>query len=212
MNPYDELGVSREASPDEIKKAYRKKASQHHPDREGGDQEKFVVIQLSYEILSDPEKRERFDQTGETQEDRKDDPYTIVMQVFLQVSENSDEKRQDLVEETRRHFRNVQRTLRENTRKLRKQGRKWKEVIKRLGVPKESPMKRLAYNNRKKACQDYLEIRRNRIMVKKCLELIHDWTYQTDKPPQREVDIMEEMAALNRMASSQGFFGSFRGG
>jgi DnaJ family protein A protein 2 len=61
---YETLGVSKEASQAEIKKAYRKLAIQHHPDK-GGDEEKFKEITRAYEILSDAEKRAQYDQFGE---------------------------------------------------------------------------------------------------------------------------------------------------
>ena len=60
---YDVLGLQRGASPDDIKKAYRKLAREHHPDK-GGDPEKFKKVQEAYETLSDPQKRQNFDQFG----------------------------------------------------------------------------------------------------------------------------------------------------
>ena len=60
---YDVLGVPRDASPEDIKKAYRKLAREHHPDK-GGDPEKFKKVQEAYETLSDPQKRQNFDQFG----------------------------------------------------------------------------------------------------------------------------------------------------
>lgn len=60
---YDVLGVSKNASTDEIKKAYRKAAHQHHPDK-GGDAEKFKEINEAYQVLSDSQKRTRYDQFG----------------------------------------------------------------------------------------------------------------------------------------------------
>ena len=65
---YQILGVSRTASADEIKKAYRQLAIKHHPDRNKGDkssEEKFKEINHAYEILSDPEKRSMYDRFGE---------------------------------------------------------------------------------------------------------------------------------------------------
>ena len=59
-NAYETLGVPTGASEDEIKKAYRKLASQHHPDK-GGDTAKFQEIQNAYETLSDPQKRAQHD-------------------------------------------------------------------------------------------------------------------------------------------------------
>jgi DnaJ-class molecular chaperone len=57
---YNTLGVDRNASQDDIRKAYRRMASQHHPDR-GGDTAKFQDIQAAYETLSDPEKKAQYD-------------------------------------------------------------------------------------------------------------------------------------------------------
>ncbi len=64
---YQTLGVTRDASEDEIKKAYRKLARQYHPDvnpRNKSAEEKFKEISEAYEALSDPEKRERYNQLG----------------------------------------------------------------------------------------------------------------------------------------------------
>lgn len=63
---YEVLGVKREASDDEIKKAYRKLAHQHHPDKKGGDEAKFKEINEAYQVLSDKQKRSQYDQFGQT--------------------------------------------------------------------------------------------------------------------------------------------------
>lgn len=58
---YKILGVPENASQDEIKKAYRRLAHEHHPDRKGGSEAKFKEINAAYQTLSDPEKRSRYD-------------------------------------------------------------------------------------------------------------------------------------------------------
>lgn len=60
---YEVLGVGKNASADEIKKAFRKHAIEHHPDR-GGDEAKFKEVNEAYEVLKDDKKRQRYDQFG----------------------------------------------------------------------------------------------------------------------------------------------------
>ena len=64
---YEVLGVQKDASEDEIKKAYRKQAKANHPDLHPGDkecEERFKEINEAYEVLSDPDKRAKYDQFG----------------------------------------------------------------------------------------------------------------------------------------------------
>ncbi|MBI4128892.1 MAG: molecular chaperone DnaJ [Parcubacteria group bacterium] len=66
---YDILGVGRDASDEEIKKAYRKLAHAYHPDKAGGDEKKFKEINEAYQVLSNKEKRAQYDQFGRTFEE-----------------------------------------------------------------------------------------------------------------------------------------------
>ncbi|KAF9623770.1 hypothetical protein IFM89_005277 [Coptis chinensis] len=86
---YEILGVSKNASQDDLKKAYRKAAIKYHPDK-GGDPEKFKKLAQAYEVLSDPEKREVYDQYGEDAINGGGfpggagghDPYDILQNIF----------------------------------------------------------------------------------------------------------------------------------
>jgi molecular chaperone DnaJ len=73
-NYYDILGVAPNASVDEIKRAYRKLASQHHPDK-GGDKNRFQEIQKAYDTLSDPQRRAAFENPGFGAGFRADAPF-----------------------------------------------------------------------------------------------------------------------------------------
>lgn len=64
MKHYETLDIDETADEKAIKKAYRKKAHDHHPDREDGDEEKFKDVQRAYMVLSNPKRRERYDESG----------------------------------------------------------------------------------------------------------------------------------------------------
>lgn len=67
-DPYDLLGVARDASPDQVKRAYRRLAKKHHPDRNQGDkgaEARFKEVQAAYEVLGDPQRRAQFDRFGQ---------------------------------------------------------------------------------------------------------------------------------------------------
>lgn len=77
MDYYSTLGVNRRASAEEIKKAYKKMAMQHHPDR-GGDERKFKEIEEAYRTLSDPQKKQMLDMgmdPNRSQSHRQDSPF-----------------------------------------------------------------------------------------------------------------------------------------
>ncbi len=63
---YTTLGVDRSASVSEVKKAYRQLAHKYHPDKDGGDEEKFKEVNEAYQVLGDENKRSQYDQFGQT--------------------------------------------------------------------------------------------------------------------------------------------------
>lgn len=65
-NYYDILGVNRSANADEIKRAFRKKAHEYHPDKGNGNSEKFKEVNEAYQVLSDTQKKQQYDTYGQT--------------------------------------------------------------------------------------------------------------------------------------------------
>jgi hypothetical protein len=88
FDPYAVLGLSRDASTEDIVAAFRRRARESHPDR-GGSSEDFQSVKRSYHILSDPEHRLRYDQTGDCGDGRPAETPTMVIlsQAFKAVVE-----------------------------------------------------------------------------------------------------------------------------
>jgi curved DNA-binding protein CbpA len=82
---YETLGVPPDASEETIKKAYRRARAKAHPDREGGDHSQMQLVQRAWETLSDPQKRERYDHTGEDGSGSEPSVEQRAQQVFSQM-------------------------------------------------------------------------------------------------------------------------------
>ena len=97
MDYYELLGVQPNATPNEIKKAYRKLAMKHHPDK-GGDVEQFKKIQTAYDTLSDSEKRHQYDNPNPFENFQGGDPCwrqgnpADILGIYL-VSDNKDDRK-----------------------------------------------------------------------------------------------------------------------
>lgn len=98
MNPYTELDVPVDASPEVIKQRYRTLAQMHHPDK-GGDEEMFKRIKEAYEILSDPVRRKQYDITGETgTTNAKDEALANIVEIILHIVPTFNADIDDLIE------------------------------------------------------------------------------------------------------------------
>ena len=85
---YKLLGVTKESNQSEIKKAYRKLAVKHHPDK-GGDPEIFKQVAEAYEILSDPQKKQRYDMLGFTDTNLSMNPMNMFKEFERMFSRNT---------------------------------------------------------------------------------------------------------------------------
>lgn len=87
MNPYKDLGVDKDTPTEDIKKAYRNKSKETHPDK-GGSNEEFDKVRKAWLILSDPAKRKEFDETGTVNERNEQDLiYQDIAHLFFTVIE-----------------------------------------------------------------------------------------------------------------------------
>lgn len=91
MNPYEKLDIETDATKADIKKAYRRKAQECHPDRPDGNKEEFQAVKLAYEVLSNPERRKKFDEFGDIDEAPKQNiAEQMVMNFFNAMIDNGD--------------------------------------------------------------------------------------------------------------------------
>lgn len=88
---YETLGVEKDATRDDIKKAFRKMASKHHPDKEGGSEEAFKKVKKAYETLDDPETRARYDEFGDEDEPEENTLTGRMTLVLLRIFETLDD-------------------------------------------------------------------------------------------------------------------------
>lgn len=130
---YEKLGVTPEADLETIKKAHRRRVREVHPDKSGGCREKFQKVQHAYEVLSNPERRRRYDETGEASEvedaDRK--ALEILIQMWNQVLERF-EPGEDLVALLRAAFKEGAESLNRQIDVAEKRKRRFQEMAARL--------------------------------------------------------------------------------
>lgn len=95
-NLYDVLAIAKDATAEQIKKAYRKLAMKHHPDK-GGDELQFKELSKAYSVLSDEAKRKRYDETGQVEEER--DPFNEILASFVSdLQDNVDSLNADIID------------------------------------------------------------------------------------------------------------------
>ena len=98
MSLYDELGVPKDADSGTIKRAYRRKAQKLHPDKAGGDKDKFHAVQKAYDVLCDDSRRARYDATGEDgQIDKQGELTSRLARLFLSMIESQDVDHADIM-------------------------------------------------------------------------------------------------------------------
>ncbi len=85
MNPYQVLGIRNDASDKVIRRTYRKKSMEHHPDRNPGDEqakERFSQVHLAYQVLTDPARRAKYDSTGTIDQTVPDSRTSLILTVL----------------------------------------------------------------------------------------------------------------------------------
>lgn len=123
-DPYEALGVGRDASPEDIKRAYRRKAQETHPDK-GGSAVKFVPVQRAYALLASPSRKAEYDKTGRdpgehrAEEDSRTKMLRRIASMFLGACEELNPETDHIIERVQEAIENIGINTRRDIDKLR---------------------------------------------------------------------------------------------
>lgn len=177
-NPYETLDVPKDATEDEIKQAYRRKSREHHPDR-GGNGASMALVNVAYDTLSDPERRRRYDESGEmgranTLDERaRHAAFSVMGQIIDKVDTTV-----DVIDQLRKHFELEIRKAKKQLVGLGEMERRLAKHRKRLrdgdlfdGVFRQ---KELGIRNSIQGLEQNIE------MFERVIEMIADCSYESD--------------------------------
>lgn len=195
QNPYETLGVDPSASADTIKRAYRKKAKRHHPDNPKGDRASFEQINRASLILLNPERRAKFDATGDAEEASPDNSQALAVSLIVgfiaavvqqAAKEDSNPCRVDLVAFARENFRNRISDFEKQKVPIERAAKLMRTIEQKLKLStgsKEHPMLRKALEAQARGLHEPLQrIEREIAVHKDALILLNGYVFDADKP------------------------------
>ncbi len=197
-NLYAVLGVRKNAGANTIKKAYRRLAMQYHPDRNPGDGQeeaaaRYRAVTEAYEILSDPARRKRYDETGDTSAARGETKELLdflvprLMQTVREQVNAKCHKRVNLITSLVSKIRGDMGTVEQSAKNLEWTVKELREVASRLGVKEGENL--FASIITTQASRAEMEAQAARAEVAKCqkaLDYLSGCTYRTDGSPDSE--------------------------
>ena len=179
-NYYEVLGITKDATENEVKAAYRKKAALHHPDR-GGDEKIFKLVSEAYKVLKDASTRKAYDEGNyKPKVDIQQEVYSILAEMYMRVVEmdvdsNTLRAMRHLAVKSLQDVGNNLKQLRFKSKKYRNSGKKLKDATGK----NENFFSSIAYNRRLTLVKTCLELRRGRMILKRVLKFLDSWEFET---------------------------------
>lgn len=189
-NLYDILGVPKDATEDEIKKAYKEQSKKSHPDK-GGSDEKMAEVNRAYMVLRNKEKRERYDTTGEETEDKFESKFaSLLNEIFLQIIEGSENvDNWDLIECFQTNVDNLisqhKLKLEESMARIKKLGR----VIKRVKSRSDKRIYAILQSHVEFETQRTNLINSDIKFLKEAQEILGDYAYDFDRMASNYINV-----------------------
>jgi len=188
-NLYDILGVHKNSTPEEIKTAYRNLAKIHHPDK-GGSKEEFSRIQMAYDVLSDTERRAKYDSTGETEKERgfEEQFFGFVASQIIPIIEKADNLDFDLMKEAKDHIKGLIRIGKKNIYELMGKKAHFEHAIERCKSKngKENIMAKILQSKLDHIENVKIQVESELQFIEKCLVEIDNFDYDFTEMPKKK--------------------------
>lgn len=186
---YDTLGVSNDATIEEIKEAYRNLAKIHHPDKEGGSHEKMEKLNKAYAVLKDERARKHYDETGEVDSMDFEKRFTAFAQdVFMRLVESHDVKSTDLIGAFENHMNKLLLGNKNAKKDFEKKLERFNFVLERLkSKNNHNPIRIVLESNIAHAKQTLKAIDNDTEFINQCKTRLKDYTYDFDKAESNRV-------------------------
>lgn len=185
-NLYEILSVASNATDKEITKAYREKAKENHPDKDG-DHNKMILINHAYDILSDPEKRKRYDETGQDDFDTYEKNLNkLIIGLFMAIIDNkNDIEYTDIISLCRKEISEGIQEQEISISKAQDHILKYNKVLKRLNTKngKENIVSGIIQGNISEINRKIAHAQENLKLLKDAYNVVNDYEYQFDKKP-----------------------------
>lgn len=212
MSPYEILGVPKDATAADIRAAYRRRASAAHPDRAQGDTADMAAVNQARDILLDPERRRRFDETGSTEKKNtvEDEAFQVLAQIFTKVlaAQGTDGRIVALVTEATTELRQTVLTDRESALALQRRLRSKRKLVKSKGpvniVHGIIDAQVSAAHSKVATCNHMLKV------VSAALRMLRDYEDETVPQPAPQRYSLYEMAK-QRLATESFYMGGWNG-
>jgi curved DNA-binding protein CbpA len=188
-NLYNTLGVDKNASYEEIKKAYRDKAKKHHTDK-GGDDDEMKELNCAYGVLKIPSKREFYDRTGETEDTPFDKKFqSFIQEVFIShiIPRCSDIEHEDLINEFKNYISNFIEHSEEIKKSVNLEITKLEKVIERTKSKKANIIKVVLEGNVQMQKHKLAETESNIAFGKEAYDHLKDYNYEFVERPKNKV-------------------------
>jgi len=191
FDPYNALGVGATAETGEIKRAYKKRVKETHPDMQGGSAEEFEKVNKAYRLLTDQRLRERYDKTGSTEEQADNVMANAVNKLgtlFVMAAMNEQAATMDIIRTIRNTLDGEVKKMRDSINELKHQIHKIEKVQKRI-VKKGGTM----HDFVKEAYNDVIRDAKRKIghaedeieILKRAQTMLSDYVC---KPPESDLD------------------------